>query len=138
MTTPSYSQTPNTGIAFDYSTYLERIATSLENLETSQTSIATSLETIASSVTGLTTSIDNLSNSSTSLKNSADSLVTPLTSIAQSVSVIANKDIIPLIDLYKTYVEQGKVLDHSNDVPQSVQSASLAEIQNYITKIRNI
>jgi len=129
---PSYSQSPNTGVAFDYSQYLEDIAVSLQ-------SIASSQATLISSVDSLKTSIDTLATSSTSLKTSADNLVAPLNSLAQSVSVIANKDIIPLIDFYRENVEKGKILDnHSTDAPINVQSNSLDKVRTYITKIRNI
>lgn len=69
MTTPSYSQSPNTGIAFDQSAYLERIATALETMAANSTAIKNSLTSID---TNITTQTVNL----TSIKNNLNTLTT--------------------------------------------------------------
>ena len=57
MTTPSYSQTPNTGIAFDQSEYLGRIAAALENIAANSASISNTLSTVSTTISAISNHI---------------------------------------------------------------------------------
>lgn len=60
MTAPLTTATTSTGaisIAFDYSTYYERMATALETIATNSTSIANNIQLVANSISTLTSQV---------------------------------------------------------------------------------
>jgi hypothetical protein len=91
-TTPSYSTTTNTGIAFDFSPFLDRMATALETIATKSTSIDSSLSTISTTLTSIKTDLDTLSTNSTTVKNLAT---------GHGIHMVGPYDWIGLINVYR-------------------------------------
>ena len=120
-TTPSYSTATNTGIAFDFSPFLDRIATALETIATKSTSIDTTLASIK-------TDLDTLATNSTTVKNLAT---------GHGIHTVGPYDWLGLINVYRSLIEQGSITDINGNVSEAQQTAALALVESYITKIQN-
>lgn len=102
-TTPSYSSSTgftgsaggSTGIAFDFSPYLDRMATALETIATKTTNIDSTLTTMSTTLTNIKTDLDNISSNSTTTANN----LTNINSYANTISKLAagSKDLITSI-----------------------------------------
>lgn len=129
MTAASYSQTPNTGIAFDQSAYLERIASALETLATNST-------TIKDSISNISTNTDTIAANTTTLATNS----TTLTELGQGTGIhmIGPWDWIGLVSLYKLFIEEGKILELGDNVSPSDLATAIARFEEYIDKIRTL
>jgi len=130
-TTPSYSTNginSNTGIAFDFSPFFDRMATALETIATKSTNIDNTLSTISTTLTNIKTDLDTLSTNSTIVKNLAT---------GHGIHMVGPYDWLGLINVYRSLIEQGNISDTGGNVSQAQQAAALALVESYITKIQN-
>lgn len=120
-TEPSYSTDTNTGVAFDFSPFFDRMATALETIATNSTTISTTL-------TNIKTDLDTLSANSTTVKDLA---------IGHGIHMVGPYDWLGLINVYRSLIEQGNITDTNGNVSEAQQAAALALVESYITKIQN-
>jgi hypothetical protein len=120
-TEPSYSTDTNTGIAFDFSPFFDRMATALETIATNSTTISTTL-------TNIKTDLDTLATNSTTVKNLAT---------GHGIHMVGPYDWLGLINVYRSLIEQGNITDTNGNVSEAQQAAALALVESYITKIQN-
>ena len=135
MTVASYSQTPNTGIAFDQSAYLERIATALETIATNSTAVKNSIASIDTRINTIVTNTTNIATQTTTLATNSNT-VTELAT-GTGIHYVGPYDWMALINVYKALIEQGNITDTQGNVSPDAQAAALAEVSSYITKIQN-
>ena len=125
-TTPSYSTNginSNTGIAFDFSPFFDRMATALETIATKSTSIDTTL-------TSIKTDLDTLATNSTTIKDLA---------IGSGIHMVGPYDWLGYASLYHLYVEQGKFnSDTATNLSPADQAIALATLEAYLAKIKNL
>jgi len=88
-TTPTYSTGTNTGIAYDFSPFLDRMASALEtiaikttSIDSTLTAIKTDLDTIATNTTGIKTDLDTMAANSTIMAKLAQGYTELITTIS--------------------------------------------------------
>lgn len=86
----------NGGIAIDYSSYYERIATALETIATDTTAIKTSLANVDTQLTTMSTSISTMTTNSTTITGLAT---------GTGIHMVGPYDWLGYMSLYKLYVE---------------------------------
>ena len=134
MTSPSYSRAPNTGISFDQSSYLERIATALETLATNSTAVTNSIATIDTNISTIATQITTLATQATTLATNS----TTITGLAtgHGIHFVGPYDWLGLINVYRSLIEQGNIADTQGNVSPGAQAAATALVNSYIAKIQ--
>lgn len=107
-------QTANTAngisIAYDYSPYFERIATALENISLNSNEVVSNITILTTAATG------------------------------NGIHMLSPYSWIPMVNMYKSLVEQGGILatqDANPNVDAATQAAALAELNNYLNKVRS-
>ena len=128
-TAPSYSTGTNTGIAYDFSPYLDRIATALETIATNSTTIATNSTSISSTLSSIKSDLDTMKTNSTTMATLAS---------GTGMHVIGPYDWIGYASLYRLFVEEGKLLDLTEVVSSADQATALADLESYIAKIKTL
>ena len=136
MTTPSYSTGTNTGIAFDFSPYFERIATAAETVATNTTTIATNTTTIATNSTTIATKITTISSTLTSME--ADIKILSDLGKWTGIHVISPYEWFGYMAIYRLFVEHGKLLDMGDNVSETQMAEALAEAESYFQKIKDL
>jgi hypothetical protein len=135
-TSPSYSTysangiNSNTGIAFDFSPFFDRMATALETIATKSTNIDNTLSTISTTLTNIKTDLDTLATNSTTIKNLA---------VGTGIHMVGPYDWLGYASLYHLYVEQGKFnSDTATNLSTADQAIALANLEAYLAKIKNL
>jgi hypothetical protein len=150
MTAPTYSQSPNTGIAFDQSSYLERIATALETLATNSTAVKNSIANIDTSVATVATQTTTIAAQTTIVAAQTTTVASKQTAMetyqkklkelgeTTGIHVVGPYDYLGLINVYKSLIEQGNIADTQGNVSPSAQAEAEASVTAYLTKIQRI
>lgn len=117
-TVPTFSNNllDQSGIAFDFSPYFDRIAIALETIANNSTHISANVASIANNISNMDNSIEILKN---------------LGSNNEGIHVIGPYDWFSMITVYKLLVEQGKMLDTQDNVSAAEQAQSNALIDGY-------
>ena len=128
-TAPSYSTGTNTDIAYDFSPYLDRIATALETIATNSTTIATNSTSISSTLSSIKSDLDTMKTNSTTMATLAS---------GTGMHVIGPYDWLGYASLYRLYVEEGKLLDTSQVASSADQATALTALEAYLAKVQSL
>ncbi len=117
---PIIRDTQSGSIAVDYTKLLERFVTAAETVAENSTAIKTALETIATKTTAIETYQKKL-------KELGETT---------GIHVVGPYDWLGLINIYRSLIEQGGILDTQGNIDPAKQAAAEALITSYISKIQ--
>lgn len=135
--------TDDISVAIDYTEYYERIATALET-------IATNSATIASSISSIETDIDIMTDNSTTIKDKQTTIADKQTAMEtyqkklkelgedRGIHVVGPYEWLGLLSIYRLLIEQGKILDETENVDQTKVAESLQAVTQYLNKINGL
>lgn len=121
-------------IAVDYTKLLERFVIAAETVATNSTAIKTASETMAANSTAIKTALETIATKTTAIETYQKKLKE--LGETTGIHVVGPYDWLGLINIYRSLIEQGGVLDTQGNVDPAKQAAAEALVTAYISKIQ--
>jgi hypothetical protein len=122
-------------IAIDYTQYVERIAAAIETVAAQTTIIATKTTVIADKTTIIADQTTTIATKLTAIETYQKKLKE--LGEGAGIHVVGPYDWLGLINVYKSLVEEGNILDTSTNVSDAKIAESLATVNAYIARIKS-
>lgn len=119
---------------YNYTTYLASISTSLSGINTSLNTIETNSTTIADKLTVVADKHTIIASKLTEIETYQKKLKE--LGEGPGIHIIGPYDWIGIVALYKLFIEEGDILDVTDDVSTDQAAAALSKFNDYIDKIR--
>ncbi len=116
-------------VAIDYTLYYDRIATALETIATNSTAIKTAVESIATQQTTIATKLTAIETYQQRIKELAE---------GTGVHFVGPWEWVGLLSLYKLFIEEGKILEETNNVSAEKLAEALAKFNQYKDKVNSL
>lgn len=129
--------------AYDYSSHYSTMSGYLSNIASSLATINTSLNTIETNSTTTAEKLTILATQTTTIASKQTAMETYFQRIKElaegtGVHIIGPWDWVGLVALYKIFIEEGKILDTSDDVSEDQIAQARVKLNSYISKIRSM
>jgi len=123
-------------VAIDYTSYYDRIATALETLATNSTAIKTAVESIATQQTTIATQQTTIATKLTAIETYQQRIK----ELAEGTGVhfVGPWEWVGLLSLYKLFIEEGKILEETNNVSAEKLAEALAKFNQYKDKVNSL
>ena len=121
-TTTYTTQDAVVDVEIDYSTYYERLATALETIATNSSTMVQKITTIAEKQTSMETYQKKL-------KELGE---------GPGIHVVGPWEWVGLLSLYKLFIEEGKILEETNNVSAEKLAQALAKFNQYKDKVNSL
>jgi hypothetical protein len=133
IATPVIRDTATGAFVVDYSDYMLRITNAVESLALNSADIKDNTLSIANSLTTGSTSV-------ASILSGIESHINEILKLGEGSGfhVIGPYDWLGLINVYRSLVEQGNIMDTDGNVSEEEQAEALAKIADYISKLQAI
>ena len=136
LTTVNGTTNTSVAIAYDYSPYFERIATSLEILSTQTSIIATQTTNIAIQTTNIATATASISSTLGDIEGHQQKLRE--LGEGNGIHITGAYDVFGMVSIYRLLIEKAKILENDGTTATAAQiSASLAEVNRLVSLIKN-
>lgn len=129
IVTSETSGATGVSVAIDYTEFYTRIATALETLVTNSTAIKTAIETIATQQTTIATKLTEIETYQQRIKELAE---------GSGIHFVGPWEWVGLLSLYKLFIEEGKILEETNNVSAEKLAEALAKFNQYKDKVSSL
>jgi hypothetical protein len=129
IVTSETSGATGVSVAIDYTEFYTRIATALETLVTNSTAIKTAIETIATQQTTIATKLTEIETYQQRIKELAE---------GSGIHFVGPWEWVGLLSLYKLFIEEGKILEETNNVSAEKLAEALAKFNQYKDKVNSL
>ena len=129
IVTSETSGATGVSVAIDYTEFYTRIATALETLVTNSTAIKTEIETIATQQTTIATKLTEIETYQQRIKELAE---------GSGIHFVGPWEWVGLLSLYKLFIEEGKILEETNNVSAEKLAEALAKFNQYKDKVNSL
>jgi hypothetical protein len=129
IVTSETSDATGVSVAIDYTEFYTRIATALETLVTNSTAIKTAIETIATQQTTIATKLTEIETYQQRIKELAE---------GSGIHFVGPWEWVGLLSLYKLFIEEGKILEETNNVSAEKLAEALAKFNQYKDKVNSL
>jgi hypothetical protein len=123
-------------VAIDYTLYYDRIATALETLATNSTAIKTAVESMATQQTTIATQQTTIATKLTAI----ETYQKKVKELAEGTGVhfVGPWEWVGLLSLYKLFIEEGKILEETNNISAEKVAEALAKFNQYKDKVSSL
>lgn len=119
-------------------------------IKTSLGNIESNIDAITTDIDAITTDIDTITSNSTSIKTAQETMAQKQTAIetyqkklkelgeGPGIHVVGPYELLGLVSIYRLFIEQGKMLETTNNVSSEQQAQALATFQSYVAKFNSL
>ncbi len=133
----------NTGVAFDYSQHLDRLVSALDQIAISAAGINDKLGTIVADSNLIAIAQTSIMSSQTTIAAKQSAMETyqkKVKELAEGTGVhfVGPWEWVGLLSLYKLFIEEGKILEETNNVSAEKLAEALAKFNQYKDKVNSL
>ena len=142
LTTVNGTTNTSIAIAYDYSPYYERIATSLETIATQVTALTTQTTIIATQSVTLASQTTIIATNTTAISNTLSDIEGHQQKVRElaegtGIRMIGPYDVFGMVSIYRLLIEKAKILETDGTTATLAQKeASLAEVSRLVSLIK--
>ena len=108
----------------------------INSVNTTLSVIRSDLDTIATNSTTIATKSTTIATNSTTIATNSTTMATLASSTG--IHIVGPYDWLGLINVYRSLIEQGNIMDSEGNVSLEEQEAALAQVNEYISKIQQV